>query len=251
MNKKEIAKELFLSGKTLKEIAKLIDVNDSTVRTWKDRNKWYKTCVSNDECLNKKGRKSKYYTMVKPKLNLVEKLKSEGMPEYLIIKKLHVNHQSWNEYKKQFPELIEKLKKGDENYNKLLDDKVNKVEKTLYDKATGDYIEEVEIINYDAKGRIVEDKKTGVARTITRSKKADTTANIFILKNRKSSKYNQDLNHKKYVDEEKLKIDREKIKIDQQVEDNTQVIKEFLEATKSNKEELNELFSDDIDVKEE
>lgn len=246
MNKKEIAKSLYLNGKTLKNIAELISENYETVKKWSTRNKWKNLQGTNDQRDSVRGRKSKYYTMVKPKLALIEKWKSEGLPEYLIIKKLHVSHNPWNEYKKRFQELQEILKKGEENYNKLLEDEVNRVENTLYKKATGDYIEEVEVINYDSKGNIVEDKKTGVARTITKHKKADTTANIFILKNRKSNKYNQDLNHKKYIDEEKLKLEKQKIEIDSDIEDNTAVIKEFIEATKSSNNELNDLFRDDI-----
>ena len=191
MDKKVVAKKMFLYGNTLKEISEMIDVNYDRVKQWSSRGNWKLLQVTNHESDNKVGRKSNYYTYIKPKLHLVEKWKAQGLSEKQIIKKLNSNHQSWINYKKQFIELREKLKNGTDIYNKLLEDEVNRVENTLYQKATGDYVEEIEVVNYDKNGKIVNDYKTGIAKTVTRHKKVDTTANIFILKNRKADKYNK------------------------------------------------------------
>lgn len=56
------------------------------------------------------GRKSKYDPETFPKL--VEMYAFEGMLEKDIAKKLGVSHESFNQYKKKFPEFLEALTRG-------------------------------------------------------------------------------------------------------------------------------------------
>lgn len=56
------------------------------------------------------GRKSKYYEYVKPYLEDIRKMRESGWTEERIMKYLKVNHNSWNNYKKEFSELRDVLK---------------------------------------------------------------------------------------------------------------------------------------------
>lgn len=58
-----------------------------------------------------RGRKGKYETHVKPYLKKIEKW-CNTMTEKQIAKRLGIANSTFNEYKKQFPELTEAIKKG-------------------------------------------------------------------------------------------------------------------------------------------
>jgi hypothetical protein len=56
----------------------------------------------------------------------------------------------------------------------------------------------------------------------------------------------KDYELKKLVADRNHHIAKEKLKLETEIEDHTQVIKQFLEATKSSKEELDDLFDDEV-----
>lgn len=60
---------------------------------------------------NKRGRKNKYETHVRPRLKEIEEM-CNTMSEKQIAKVLGVAYSSWNKYKLDFPELSEHIKKG-------------------------------------------------------------------------------------------------------------------------------------------
>ncbi|MFS7402221.1 HNH endonuclease [Carnobacterium maltaromaticum] len=62
----------------------------------------------------KKGRKSKYDTHVAPRLQEIEWWCREGLTEIEICKRLDVAESTFNNYKREFSELMESLKKGKE-----------------------------------------------------------------------------------------------------------------------------------------
>lgn len=82
----------------------------------------------------KRGRKNKYYTHVEPNLmKILEMCKT--MTEQQIAEQLGVGYSTFMEYKKQFPELTETLKKGRQNL-------VAELRSALIKKAKGyDYTE--------------------------------------------------------------------------------------------------------------
>lgn len=111
------------------------------------------------------GRPSKYYTNVEPKLLLVEAWARNGVTDKDIAEKLGVSHDSFIEYKKQFPELVESLKNGKE----VID---TQVENALLKAAMG----------YTANENTYEN---GVlTKTVVKEVAPNTTALIFWLKNR-------------------------------------------------------------------
>ena len=62
----------------------------------------------------KKGRKSKYDTHVATRLKEIEWWCREGLTEFEICKRLNIAESTFNNYKKEFSELMESLKKGKE-----------------------------------------------------------------------------------------------------------------------------------------
>jgi transposase len=215
MIKKAVAKELFLNGKDYKDIAKLLSVKHTLVRKWASSEKWNNLGVKKCKVNNKVGRPCKYESHVKSKLDKILEWKSLGFTDREISKKCGVGFSNFCDYKKKYSELKEIIEKGTINF-------VDEIEDILHKKALGQLEDITEVINYDEKGNIVRDYKTGIAKTVTKVKKVDTTANIFINKQKRAEKYNKELMHRididhkkleqqKYVDEEKLKIEREKI----------------------------------------
>lgn len=256
MDKRIVSKELFQLGKTHREISKLLNISHATIRSWSQRDGWIKLGDANSHDAHKTGRRCKYNEYVKPRLKEIEEWKSNGFAECEIAIKLNISYSTFRDFKKKFPAFSAVLKKGDANL-------IDKAEEILHKKACGEYIEEIEIINYDDEGNIVKDKKTGIARQVTKRKTADTTANIFLIKQRKADKYNLELQHKKKtdeensiltkelnehrkkMDEEKLKLEKEKINREDNETDNTKAIKDFLNATRPSKKELDEMFDEE------
>ena len=91
------------------------------------------------------GRKPGYITHVKPRLDEVTQWRAEGLFDYHIAKKLGVSAQTFCVYKGKHPELVEALKKGNDDLvanlkNKLVERAkgMNYTEKKTYKKRDAD-----------------------------------------------------------------------------------------------------------------
>ena len=126
----------------------------------------------------KVGRKSKYETHVKPKLALITVWSRNGCIEEQIWKKLGVGKDSFYLYKREHQELFDALKLGKEDADDM-------VEAALYKRAMGYEYEEAE----ESESYNPETGQTTKTRTITKHLVADTTAQIFWLKNRRKDKW--------------------------------------------------------------
>ena len=120
------------------------------------------------------GRKSKWFTNVQPKLFLIKNYCMEGMTEATICKKIGVSHESFNQYKRKYPELVETLKNGKEGVDYAVENKLLK-------RAMGYSIKEV-YTTTDVNG------KKSTKETI-KEIPPDVTAQIFWLKNRRKDKW--------------------------------------------------------------
>jgi len=85
---------------------------------------------------NKRGRKSKYYTHVEPKLDLIEDWRQKGDTEEQISNKLGISYKSLNEYKLKFPQFTQVLRASKERLA------IN-LKKSLWKEALGYEYEEV------------------------------------------------------------------------------------------------------------
>lgn len=115
------------------------------------------------------GRPSKYHTHVEPKLLLIEAWCRDGLTDADICKNLDVSHESFIQYKKQFPELVDVLKRGKEVIDTM-------VENALLKAALGYEYEESKETN------------TGFERSVKYAP-PNTTALIFWLKNRRPKEW--------------------------------------------------------------
>jgi hypothetical protein len=124
------------------------------------------------------GRPSKYESHVQPKLLLIEAWARNGITDKDISEKLGVSHDSFIEYKKQYPELVESLKKGKEVIDTM-------VENALLKAALG----------YDFEEEALD--KMGDIHSLKKFAHPNTTALIFWLKNRnpKDWRDKQDIEH--------------------------------------------------------
>ena len=115
--------------------------------------------------------KGKYQRWLTPDgLTLLEGWARSGLTEVQIAQKMRISMSSLSDWKNKFPELLEALKKGKE----VVD---IEVENALLKRAMGyDYTESWEEIQPDGTVR---------ARTMRKHMPADTTAQIFWLKNRR------------------------------------------------------------------
>lgn len=126
--------------------------------------------------------KSKWYTHVEPKLQLIKNWARDGLIDKQIAKNLDVGYSTFNLYKSKHLELLEALKESKE----IAD---YEVENAMFKAAIGyDYYEEVQ------------DLVGGVWVTTKRQLKhqpPNATLNIFWNKNRNSKKWRdqQHLNH--------------------------------------------------------
>lgn len=124
------------------------------------------------------GRKSKYQEYVQPYLKRVEHLCRMGATEQEICQKLGVSVARFGEYKKEFQELRESLKKG-------RSDADDTVEAALFRRATGYTTEEVKTNTYVDNNNNQRQFRVSVTKEIP----PDTTAAIFWLKNRRPEKW--------------------------------------------------------------
>jgi hypothetical protein len=129
----------------------------------------------------RRGRKSQYHEKVEQHLDLVKKLRIDGLTEELIAKRLGVSYRSFMEYKNKYPQLSQTLKESSE-------DLLAELENTLFKEALGnrnkpDTIEEIEEYDYRT------GKMNVVKRTKKYSNKPNITSLIFALKNLNSDKW--------------------------------------------------------------
>lgn len=142
------------------------------------------------------ARPSKYESHVQPKLNLVEAWARDGLTLEQIAHNLGVALSSLCEYKNNYSELSEALKRGK-------DDIDIEVENALLKRAMGYEYEEVtqEPLYNPITGEPILDEngnhKIAVTKIIRKMVNPDTTAQIFWLKNRRPAAWRdkQELEH--------------------------------------------------------
>ena len=97
----------------------------------------------------KRGRKSAYDTIIKPRFDDVLKWLRNGATEKQVIKNLGINSDTFYKYKKEMPEFSELLKKGKESL-------VEQLRGALIKKALGfEYKESKRIINFEDGNEII------------------------------------------------------------------------------------------------
>lgn len=138
---------------------------------------------------------SKYETNVKPKLFLVEMWARDGLTDEQIAEKLDISVASFYNYKNEHLEFLESLKKGKEVAD-------YEVENALFKKALGYNAKikkafKVKEVLYENGKRLKETERIEYAEDEVHIP-ADTTAQIFWLKNRKPNTWRdkQELEHK-------------------------------------------------------
>ena len=113
----------------------------------------------------KRGRKSLYDTHIKPFFEQIDKMLNDGASEEQVAKALDVSYSSFNNYKKQYPELAELCNKPRTN---LVDD----LRSALVKRALGfKYEEKRQYITEDEDGN-----KRKHTEIITKEALPDTTA---------------------------------------------------------------------------
>lgn len=121
--------------------------------------------------------KSKYETDVKPKLIEIEAWKRDGLTDEQIFKNLGISRDTFYKYKEKYSDFSEAIKKGKEVAD-------IEVENALFKRAIGYKYKEVikEVKEIDG-------KKTTYIKEVVKEMPGDVGAQIFWLKNRKSSKW--------------------------------------------------------------
>ena len=121
--------------------------------------------------------KNKYETDVKPRLIEIEAWKRDGLTNEQIMKNLGIGRDSFYRYKDKYSEFSDALKKGKEVAD-------IEVENALFKRAIGYKYKEVikEVKEIDG-------KKSTYIKEVVKEMPGDVGAQIFWLKNRKSSKW--------------------------------------------------------------
>lgn len=121
--------------------------------------------------------KSKYETDVKPRLIEIEAWKRDGLTDEQIFKNLGISRDTFYKYKEKYSDFSEALKKGKEVAD-------IEVENALFKRAIGYKYKEVikEVKEIDG-------KKSTYVKEVIKEMPGDVAAQIFWLKNRKSSKW--------------------------------------------------------------
>ena len=121
--------------------------------------------------------KSKYETNVKPRLIEIEAWKRDGLTDEQICKNLGIVKDTFYKYKEKYTDFSDALKKGKEVAD-------IEVENALFKRAIGYKYKEVikEVKEIDG-------KKSTYIKEVTKEMPGDVGAQIFWLKNRKSSKW--------------------------------------------------------------
>lgn len=121
--------------------------------------------------------KSKYETDVKPRLVEIEAWKRDGLTDEQIMKNLGIAKATFYKYVNENSELSERLKKGKEVAD-------IEVENALFKRAIGyRYKEKIKEV------KEIDGKKTVFIKEVEKEIPGDVGAQIFWLKNRKSSKW--------------------------------------------------------------
>jgi len=121
--------------------------------------------------------KSKYETDVKPRLVEIEAWKRDGLTDEQICKNLGIVKDTFYKYKEKYTDFSDALKKGKEVAD-------IEVENALFKRAIGYKYKEVikEVKEIDG-------KKSTYVKEVIKEMAGDVAAQIFWLKNRKSSKW--------------------------------------------------------------
>ena len=121
--------------------------------------------------------KSKYETDVKPRLIEIEAWKRDGLTDEQIFKNLGISRDTFYKYKEKYSDFSEAIKKGKEVAD-------IEVENALFKRAIGYKYKEVikEVKEIDG-------KKSTYIKEVIKEMAGDVAAQIFWLKNRKSSKW--------------------------------------------------------------
>lgn len=121
--------------------------------------------------------KSKYETEVKPRLVEIEAWKRDGLTDEQICKNLGISRDTFYKYKEKYADFSDALKKGKEVAD-------IEVENALFKRAIGYKYKEVikEVKEIDG-------KKSTYVKEVIKEMPGDVGAQIFWLKNRKSSKW--------------------------------------------------------------
>ena len=121
--------------------------------------------------------KSKYETDVLPRLVEIEAWKRDGLTDEQIFKNLGISRDTFYKYKEKYTDFSDALKKGKEVAD-------IEVENALFKRAIGYKYKEVikEVKEIDG-------KKTTYIKEVVKEMPGDVAAQIFWLKNRKSSKW--------------------------------------------------------------
>mgnify|MGYP000849369622 FL=1 len=121
--------------------------------------------------------KSKYETDVKPRLIEIEAWKRDGLTNEQICKNLGIVKDTFYKYKEKYTDFSDALKKGKEVAD-------IEVENALFKRAIGYKYKEVikEVKEIDG-------KKSTYIKEVVKEMPGDVGAQIFWLKNRKSSKW--------------------------------------------------------------
>nr|DAQ62748.1 MAG TPA: terminase small subunit [Caudoviricetes sp.] len=121
--------------------------------------------------------KSKYETDVKPKLIEIEAWKRDGLTDEQIFKNLGISRDTFYKYKEKYSDFSEAIKKGKEVAD-------IEVENALFKRAIGyRYKEKIKEV------KEIDGKKTVFIKEVEKEMPGDVGAQIFWLKNRKSSKW--------------------------------------------------------------
>lgn len=121
----------------------------------------------------KKGRKNKYETHVKPRLHDIFSWKQQGWYEEDIYKALGVSKATWTKYKKEYKELAEVVLKGDTAIGHV-------AERSLYDALQWQEVVEKKEYYVIAK----DGSQSKKIEKITKQVPPNITAIIFALKNK-------------------------------------------------------------------
>lgn len=121
--------------------------------------------------------KSKYETDVEPRLVEIEAWKRDGLTDEQIYTNLGISKQSFYKYKEKYVDFFDTLKKGKEVAD-------IEVENALFKRAIGyRYKEKIKEV------KEIDGKKTVFIKEVEKEMPGDVGAQIFWLKNRKSSKW--------------------------------------------------------------
>ena len=133
-----------------------------------------------------RGRKNKYFTHVKPRLETIRAWRRRGLTEAEMCKNLGVGYSTFSVYKNDYIELQEVLKSGKE-------DAAAQVFNALFQRAVGFEYEEVQTVG--TRSTRTGDEVVTRIRKIKKHVLPDVTAQIFYLKNRCSKDWNDRRQH--------------------------------------------------------